>query len=138
MVLIDIISLIQLNHELIKNAYYCAKNITEHIVDMVVRDLRPAATVEGSGFKVLINYVPSANLIAKVVRWKYLSCKSAIRSYLQSEAHYIAFTTDIWTSYANDTFHLPCILLMIVGVWFRLFLVTALFPEHHAAANIVS
>ena len=93
MVLIDIISLIQLNHELIKNAYYHAKNITEHIVDMVVRDLCPAATVGGSGFKVLINYiepdycVPSANLIAKVARRKYLSCKSAIRSYLQSEAY---------------------------------------------------
>ena len=27
---------------------------------------------------------------------------------------------------------------MIVRAWFKLFLVTALFPEHHAAANIVS
>ena len=34
---------------------YRAKKITELIVDMVVRDLRPAATVEGSGFKALIN-----------------------------------------------------------------------------------
>ena len=32
------------------------------------------------------------------------------------------------------TFHLPCILLMIVGTWFQ---ATAPFPEHHTAANIV-
>ena len=34
-----------------------AKRITKHIIDMVVHDLRPAALVEGAGFKALMNYI---------------------------------------------------------------------------------
>ena len=51
-----------------------AKRITDHIVDVVICDLRPAALVEGAGFKVLMNYVepgycvPSSIHIAEVVR----------------------------------------------------------------------
>ena len=124
---------------------YCAKKITELIVDMVVRDLRPAATVEGSGFKALINYiepgyrVPSANHIAEVARRKYLSGKNAICSYLQSETHYMAFTTDIWTSRANDAY-LSLTMHSIDDSWnmVSIVLATAPFPEHHTAANIVS
>ena len=110
---------------------YRTKKITELIVNMVVRDLHPAATVEGSEFKALINYiepgyrVPSANHITEVARRKYLSGKNAISSYLQSETHYMAFTTDIWT--IDDSWNIVSIVLA-----------TAPFPEHHTAANIVS
>ena len=51
-----------------------AKRITKHIVDVVIRDLRPAALVEGGGFKALMNYVepiyrvPSSTHIAEVVK----------------------------------------------------------------------
>ena len=75
--------------------------ITEHIVDMVVRDLRPAALVEGTGFKALMNYIKpgyrvlTATHIAEVVRQKFVSGKNSIKHYVQSEVHFMAFTTDI-------------------------------------------
>ena len=77
----------------------CAKKITEHITDMVVRDLRPAAIVEGTGFKALINYiepgycVPSSTHIAEVARRKFTDGKAAIRRYMQAEVKFFAFTT---------------------------------------------
>ena len=58
-----------------------AKRITEHIVDVVIRDLRPAALVEGAGFKALMNYVepgyrvPSSTHIAEVVKQKFVKGK---------------------------------------------------------------
>ena len=112
---------------------------------MVVCDLYPAATVEGSGFKVLINYikpgyrVPSAYHIAEVARWNYLSGKSAISSYLQLEAHYMAFKIDIWISRVNDAY-LSLTMQSIDDSWnmVSIILATAPFLEHHAAANIVS
>jgi len=75
-----------------------------------MHDLRPAANVEESGFKVLMNYIEpdyrvlTATHIAGVVRQKFLSGKTIIKSYLQSEVHYMAFTTYIWTSHANDAY----------------------------------
>jgi len=74
---------------------------------MVVRDLCPAAMVEGVGFQALMNYVepgyhvPSATYIAEVARRKFTN---AIKGYLQTEAEFFAFTTDIWTCRANDAF----------------------------------
>jgi len=62
----------------------CAKKITEHITDMVVHDLRPAAIVEGTGFKARINYiepgyhVPSYTHIAEVARRKFTDGKEDI------------------------------------------------------------
>ena len=106
---------------------YRAKKITEHIVDMFVCDLRPATTVEGSGFKALINYiepgyrVPSANHITEVARRKYLSGKNAINSYLQRHTTWRSQPTSGLAVQMMHTFHLPCILLMIVGTWFQLF-----------------
>ena len=53
-----------------------AKEITSRIVDMVARDLRPAALVEGGGFKDLMKYiepgykVPIATHISEAVRKK--------------------------------------------------------------------
>jgi len=66
----------------------CAKRITELIADMIVCDLCPAAIVEVSGFKALMNYiepgycVPTATLIAGIVRQKFVSRKTVIKSYL--------------------------------------------------------
>jgi len=89
----------------------CKENIvTEHIVGMVICDLRQAAMVEGVGFRALMNYVepgyhmPSATHIAEVARRKFTNGKTAIKSYLQTEVEFFAFATDIWTSRANDAY----------------------------------
>ena len=121
-----------------------ATKITEHIVDMVVHDLRPAALVEGTGFKALMNYiepgyrVPTATHIAEVVRQKFASGKNSIKHYVQSEVHFMAFTTDIWTSRANDAY-LSLTMHFVDSTWGMIscVLATAPFPEHHTAVNIV-
>ena len=41
--------------------------------------------------------------------------------------------TDIWISRANDVY-LSLILLIVVGTWF----LTAPFPQHHMAVNIIT
>ena len=70
-----------LSHSKCSEVY--AKRITEHIVDMVVRNLRPAALVEGADFKELMNYiepgyhVPTATHIAAVVRQKFVNVKAS-------------------------------------------------------------
>ena len=122
----------------------CAKKITEYIVDMVVRDLRPAALVEGAGFKALINYiepgyrVPTATHIAEVVRQKFVIGKDNMKRYFQSEVHFMAVTTDIWTSRANDAY-LSLTMHFVDSSWDMVscVLATAPFSEHHTAVNIV-
>ena len=121
-----------------------AKRITEHIVDMVVRDLRPAALVEGAGFKALMNYiepgyrVPTATHIAEVVRQKFINGKDSMKQYLESELHFMAITTDIWTSRANDAY-LSLTMHFVDSSWDMIscVLATAPFPEHHTTVNIV-
>ena len=63
----------------------CAKRISKHIVNVVVRNLCTAALVEGSGFKVLMNYmesgyhVPTSTHIAEVVKQKFVKGKDNIK-----------------------------------------------------------
>ena len=65
-----------LSHSKCSDAH--AKRIIEHIVDVVISDLCPAALVEGAGFKALMNYVepgyhvPSSTHIAEVVKQKFV------------------------------------------------------------------
>ena len=121
-----------------------AKRIMEHIVDVVIRDLRPAALVEGAGFKVLMNYVesgycvPSSTHIAEVVKQKFIKGKDNIKRYCQSEVHYMAVTTDIWTSRANDAY-LSLTMHFVDSSWDMIscILATAPFPENHTVVNIV-
>ena len=121
-----------------------AKRITEHIVDVVICDLRPAALVEGAGFKALMNYVepgyrvPSSTRIAGLVKQKFVKGKDNIKRYFQSEVHFMAVTTDIWTSHKNDAYF-SLTMHFVDSSWDMIscILATAPFPEHHTAVNIV-
>ena len=79
------------------------------MAEMLVLDLRPAATIEGVGFRRLINYlelnyrVPSAMHRAKCVTEKYEAAKSMLTELLK-EPTYIALSTDIWTSIATQMY----------------------------------
>ena len=59
------------------------------IVDMVARDLCPAALVEGGGFKDLMKYiepgykVPTATHISEAVRKKHVAAKGSLKVKLQ-------------------------------------------------------
>ena len=86
-----------------------AKKITNLMVEMVTLDLRPAAMVEGIGFKRLINYlepnyrVPSAVHITSCLQEHYAKTKTMVIRMLEEPMH-IALTTDIWTSVATQSY----------------------------------
>ena len=105
---------------------------------MVVHDLRPAALVEGAGFKALMNYiepgyrVPTATHIAAVVRQKFVNGKATMKQYLESEVHFMAI------SRANDAY-LSLTMHFGDSSWDMIscVLATVPFPEDHIAVNIV-
>ena len=83
-----------------------AREITCHIVDFVVCDLRPAAVVEGEGFKNLMKCVepgykvPSSTHVSELVKKKYAAAKERLKDRLKQVGS-LSITTDIWTSSAN-------------------------------------
>ena len=84
-----------------------AKKITELVAFMVAKDLRPAAIVDGEGFKRLLSYlepgyvVPSSVHIMDVIAHKYTLAKEKLRRILAENTTKYSLTTDIWTSFAN-------------------------------------
>ena len=119
-----------------------AKKITNLMVEMVTVDLRPAATVEGTGFRRLINYlepnyrVPSAVHITSCLQEHYETAKTRLIQMLQ-EPNHIALTTDIWTSVATQSY-ITVTAHFISSNWDlkTCLLQTANFPENHTADNI--
>jgi len=119
-----------------------AKKITSLMVEMLVLDLRPAATVEGVGFKRLINYlepdykVPSATHMAKCLTDMYETAKSRLTEVLKDSQH-IALSTDIWTSIATQAY-ITVTAHFISPDWeLKTFVLqTMSFPENHTAENI--
>ena len=75
--------------------------------------LRPAATVEGDGFKCLINLrinylepsyrAPSTVLMAKYFTEKNATAKTKLMEILKEPQH-ITVSTDIWTSIATQAY----------------------------------
>ena len=86
-----------------------AREITCHIVDFVVCDLRPAAVVEGEGFKNLMKCVepgykvPSSTHVSELVKKKYAAAKERLKDRLKQVGS-LSITTDIWTSNANESY----------------------------------
>ena len=97
---------------------------------MVAIDLCPLRIVEGEGFLSLIKYlepgskVPSAMYLASLVHRKHKTGQEKLKEILGREVLSVSFTTDIWTSIANDAYltvsahfisgncvHLFCVLL---------------------------
>ena len=121
-----------------------AKKITELLVLMIARDLRPAAIIEGEGFKRLLSFlepgyiIPSSVHLMDVVRWKYTMAKEKLKRILAENKTKYSLTTDIWTSFANDAY----ILLtthFIDDCWQMksYTLATYSFQEQHTGDNIV-
>jgi len=85
------------------------KKIMNLLVEIIVLDLRPAAMVEGKGFRALINYVNpnnrvlSAMHITSCLQEKYLQAKSILMQMLKNPSH-IVLTTDIWMSVATQAY----------------------------------
>ena len=119
-----------------------AKKITNLMVEMVTLDLRPAAMVEGIGFKRLINYlepnyrVPSAVHITSCLQEHYAKAKTMVIRMLEEPMH-IALTTDIWTSVATRSY-ITVTAHFVSSSWElkTCLLQTTNFPENHTADHI--
>ena len=119
-----------------------ARKITSLLVEMLVLDLRPAATVEGVGFKRLVNYfdpnyrVPSAMHMAKCFTEKYETAKSTLTE-MHKEPQHIALTTDIWTSIATQAYITITAHFVSLDWDLKTFVLqTICFPEDHTAEKI--
>ena len=121
-----------------------AKRITELIALMVAKDLRPAAVVEGEGFKRLLSYlepgytIPSSVHVMDIVRRKFLAAKEKLGEILSANESKYGITTDIWTSFSNDAY-ISLTLHFIDNSWElkSYTLATYPFPEQHTGDNIV-
>ena len=71
------------------------------------RDLRPAAIIEGEGFKRLLSFlepgnaIPSSVHLMDVVHRKYTMAKEKLKRILAENKTKYLLKTDIWTSFAN-------------------------------------
>jgi hypothetical protein len=80
--------------------------IDRHIAAFVARDGRPISTVEGDGFVALMNFlepdyvVKSRTTTTVHIKRMYNDGATQLKS-LSSQAIYVAFTTDLWTSVQN-------------------------------------
>ena len=119
-----------------------ARKITQLLVDMVAMDARPTATVEGTGFKRLLNYlepgykVPSAVHITSCLHERYSQVKGVVMEYLQS-ASYIALTSDVWTSLATQSY-ISATAHFVTSEWElnSCVLQTLHFPESHTGVHV--
>ena len=118
-----------------------SKEITDKIVNMIVRDTRPIRIVECEGFRELIHclepgfVMPSRQSIKLIVFRKHQECKSKLTTLLSSVTS-LSLTTDIWTSEANDAY--ITVTVHFIASWeIRSFVLgTREFPGHHTGAAI--
>ena len=75
---------------------------------MVAIDARPAAIVEGTGFKRLVNYLEPGYKVSSAVHitsclHRYSQVEGVVIKHLQNVS-YIVLTSDIWTSLATQLY----------------------------------
>ena len=86
-----------------------AQAIIRAIAELVARDLRPIAIVEGNGFRRMMAIlepqyrVPSRKHVTKILHDIYAEVKSVVESELSMVAD-VALTCDFWTSRASDAY----------------------------------
>ena len=121
-----------------------SKKITELVAFMVAKDLRPAAVIDGEGFKQLLSFlkpgyvVTSSVYIMDVVGRKYAMAKEKLKRVLAENTTKYSMTTDIWTSFANEAY-ISLTVHFIDDCWEMksYTLATYSFPEQHTGDNIV-
>ena len=118
-----------------------AVSITNHIAEVIARDLRPINSVDGQGFVRLLNYlepgyqVLSRPHVTKMCRQIFDSYKKELIAKLDSPN--VSLTTDIWTSRVQQAY-LTVTVHFITEQWVMesKVLLTREMPEHHTGINI--
>ena len=117
------------------------KQITNLLVNFIVKDTRPLSAVSGRGFKAIIRFFepdyvfPSHATLWKYIKLQYDQLQEQLRDDVKDKS--VSLTTDLWTSttmqpyitvtahYLSDTWEMQAKVLC-----------TRLMDERHTAANI--
>ncbi|XP_049331875.1 E3 SUMO-protein ligase ZBED1-like [Astyanax mexicanus] len=87
-----------------------AAELSESILQMIIKDMRPLAIVEGQGFREMINTfhsgytLPSRRYFTDLMEKKYEATLDSVKDKLKNVASKITLTTDAWTSIANEAY----------------------------------
>lgn len=117
------------------------RDITDKILNIVIKDLRPLSIVEDIGMKEALRYFePRYKVISRTTLTKRLSDKyESVRKCLEtkvSNADAIALTTDGWSSCATEDF-IAVTVHMITGWKLEAYLlVVEKFAQNHTADNL--
>lgn len=124
------------------------KQTTMFIARMIAKDLQPYEFVENKGFQDLINHLQpqykiphrttfSRTVVPELYRSTVASLKDQIASDLANSVESLTFTTDMWTSRANQSYIALTCHYMTQDFTIKAFtLECAHLPESHTAANI--
>lgn len=84
--------------------------LTDSILNMIVKDMRPLSIVDGQGFREMINTfypgytLPSRSHFTKLMEKKYEENLERLKASLKNVKSKIALTTDAWTSIATEAY----------------------------------
>nr|XP_054604938.1 E3 SUMO-protein ligase ZBED1-like [Nothobranchius furzeri] len=119
--------------------------LTESVLSMILKDMRPLAVVEGEGFKEMLTTfqpgytLPSRRHFTSMMERKYQTSVEKLRSELKKASSKISFTTDAWTSLVTESY-LGVTCHFINDNWdLHSFNLTTLpVEERHTAENLAS
>ncbi|XP_078028245.1 E3 SUMO-protein ligase ZBED1-like [Epinephelus lanceolatus] len=122
-----------------------AAALTESILSMIVKDMRPLAIIEGEGFKEMLTTfnqgysLPSRRHFTSMMEEKYETSVEKLRNKLKAVNSKISLTTDAWTSMVTEAY-LGVTCHFIDEKWNLVScnLTTLPVDEQHTAENIAS
>ncbi|XP_057208474.1 E3 SUMO-protein ligase ZBED1-like [Triplophysa rosa] len=122
-----------------------AAALTESILNMMVKDMRPLSMVDGAGFREMVSafhpgyILPSRTYITSLMEQKYEKTCQKVKETIQEGRSFIALTADIWTSLATEAY-LGVTCHFITEDWKMKTLTLATMPldERHTGANIAT
>uniref|UniRef100_A0A669DR08 Uncharacterized protein n=1 Tax=Oreochromis niloticus TaxID=8128 RepID=A0A669DR08_ORENI len=119
--------------------------LTESVLSMILKDMRPLAVVEGEGFKEMLTTfqpgytLPSRRDFTSMMETKYETSVEKLRNELKKATSKISLTTDAWTSLVTESY-LGVTCHFINDNWDLLSFNSATLPveERHTAENLAS
>lgn len=117
------------------------RQITDLLVNFVIKDIRPLSALSGEGFKDIIKFFePGHTIPSHVTLWKnitlqYNTVKARIAKEMKDKS--VSLTTDLWTSCTMDPY-ITITAHYITDSWElkSRVLRTTLMPERHTTVNI--
>ncbi|XP_028318369.1 zinc finger BED domain-containing protein 4-like [Gouania willdenowi] len=117
--------------------------LTDNVLNMLVKDMRPLSMVEGAGFQQMLKSfnpgytIPSRMHFARLLDKKYNATVDQVKSRISAIDSKVALTADIWTSVATGRYMgITCHYIGIDWQMESICLSTMPLEERHTAQNI--